>query len=402
MNRINSENIEENNKHNRAGQYVPQIATINGTKYKAFIPNPLPPSPSIKYDTEMISLLSKADLALGRLNGLTSIIADPDIFVYLYVRKEALLSSQIEGTQCSLEDILVENETLLEEKDADIEEVSNYVSAMNQGLRRLKELPISTRLIKEIHNILLKGVRGSKKTPGEFRTNQNWIGNINASLNNADFVPPPPEEVNKHMSELENFIHSDDETPPLIKAALIHAQFETIHPFLDGNGRLGRLLITFVLCSWHTIEKPLLYLSYFFKAHRTEYYSRLMSVRNKGDWEGWIKFFLRAVAETSEMANFTAIEIHKIHNQDLTKINAHKPTPIMIQIFQELCCYPIVSISILEKHIQGSSQKTIQRALNRLQEIGILTEITGQQRNRKFAYLEYLNILKKDTITKMG
>ncbi|WGL61537.1 Fic family protein [Pigmentibacter sp. JX0631] len=273
---------------------------------------------------------------------------------------------------------------------------------MNQGLNRLKEIPISTRLIKEIHKILLKGVRGSKKTPGEFRTNQNWIGNINSTLSNAEFVPPPPEEVNKHMSELENYIHSDDDLPALIKAALIHAQFETIHPFLDGNGRLGRLLITFVLCSWNTIEKPLLYLSYFFKAHRTEYYARLMDIRNKGDWEGWIKFFLRAVAETAKIANYTAIEIHSIHNKDLTKINLNKPTPIMLQIFHKLCFFPIINISILEKHIKGSSQTTIQRAINNLEKIGIIKEITGQNRNRKYAYLEYLNALKRDTTTKVG
>ncbi|WP_186647119.1 Fic family protein [Fluviispira vulneris] len=398
---LDIENNEENDFKNRAGKYVSQITTINGAKYKAFIPKPLPPSPPLNYDLEMISLLSKADLALGRLNGLASIIADPDIFVYLYVRKEALLSSQIEGTQCSLEDILSVNETM-EENNADVEEVSNYVYAMNQGLSRLKDLPISTRLIKEIHNILLKGVRGSKKTPGEFRTNQNWIGNINAKLNNADFIPPPPDEVNKHMSELEKFIHSQNDLPYLVKAALIHAQFETIHPFLDGNGRLGRLLITFVLCSWDVMEKPLLYLSYFFKAHRTEYYSKLMDIRNKGDWEGWIKFFLRGVAETAEMANFTAIEIHKIHNRDLAKISANKPTPMMNQIFHQLCCYPIVSVPILERHINGSSQATIQRALVRLKEIGIITEITGLQRNRKYAYLEYLNILKKDTTTRIG
>src|SRR5262245_48419166 len=222
----------------RGGQSI-----LQPTGYRAFLPKPLPPEPPLAMDPEMIHWLSKADLALGRLDGLASIIADPDVFVYLYVRKEALLSSQIEGTQCSLEDILTESDRA-STRDLDVQEVSNYVAAMNQGLARLKDLPVSTRLIKEIHATLLEGVRGTDKTPGEFRTSQNWIGRPGATLENAEFIPPPPAEVGRCMSDLENFIHQADDLPALVKVAFVHSQFETIHPFLDGNGRLGRLLIT--------------------------------------------------------------------------------------------------------------------------------------------------------------
>jgi Fic family protein len=380
----------------RAGQYINQPAG-----YKAFIPKSLPPIPPLALDPEMIQLLTEAALNLGRLDGLASVITDPDIFVYLYVRKEALLSSQIEGTQCSLEDILSEHPKN-SERGPDVEEVSNYVAAMNLGLQKLKELPVSTRLIKEIHALLLTGVRGSNKTPGEFRTSQNWIGNAGASLGNAEFVPPPPHEVPKCLADLEKYIHDSQDFPPLIKAALVHAQFETIHPFLDGNGRLGRLLITFLLCSWGIIEKPLIYLSYFFKSHRTEYYSKLTDVRLKGDWEGWVKFFLRGVSETAQMANSAAIEIHKIHKQDLKKIHESKSTSITTQVFHSLCRYPIQTVQDLQKHIKGSNKPIIQRAIDKLLALGILKEISGQQRNRRYSYTKYLIILTRDTITSAG
>lgn len=263
--------MADTNNHpqeNRAGRFVTQLKG-----YKAFQPHPLPPEPSLAQDEELTYLLGQATHAVGKLSGLSAIIPDPDLFVYLYVRKEALLSSQIEGTQCSLEDILNPDAESMSatSKPQDIEEVSNYVKAMNQGLGRLVDLPVSTRLIKEIHTTLMFGVRGSGKTPGEFRRSQNWIGRPGATLMTAEFVPPPPEDVDRLMSELEKFVHHVDRVPPLIKAALIHAQFETIHPFLDGNGRLGRLLITFLLVHWQVLDKPLLYISYYFKAHRTEY-----------------------------------------------------------------------------------------------------------------------------------
>ncbi len=379
----------------RAGRYLSQPSN-----YKAYIPAQLPPVPPLQLDSEILLLLSEADRKLGQLNGLVSIIHDADLFVYLYVRKEALLSSQIEGTQCSLEDVLSVADHS-PKKVNDIEEVSNYVAAMNRGLERLKHVPVSNRLIKEMHKILMKGVRGKQKTPGEFRTSQNWIGKPGTTLQTADFVPPPPHEVNRCMGELEKYLHHDESTPSLIKAALIHSQFETIHPFLDGNGRLGRLLITFVLCNWKVIEKPLLYLSYFFKANRTEYYNRLMGVRVKGEWEEWVKFFLRGVVETAEMANITAIEIHKLHSSHLKVIQKTKGTHLLGRVFHQFCLYPIQTMSELKKNLSDSTVPAIQRALNRLIETEILKEVTGQQRHRRYAYSQYLAILTRDTVSKI-
>ena len=379
----------------RSGQYVEQVKG-----YKAFIPKPLPPNPPLHQDDELLFLLSQANLALGKLSGLASVISDPDLFVYLYVRKEALLSSQIEGTQCSLEDVL-NPEPEGEDPIHDIEEVSNYVRAMNQGLKRLSELPVCTRLIKEIHAVLMTGVRGANKTPGEFRVSQNWIGRPGANLNTAEFVPPPHEMINELMSNLENFVHNEDKIPPLIKAALIHAQFETIHPFLDGNGRLGRLLITYLLCYWHVLDRPLLYLSYYFKAYRSEYYTRLMDIRTKGDWETWVKFFLKAVTESAEMANIAAIEIHRLHIRDRQKLQQAKPTAYTLQVFNEFCHDPILTSSVLlDRH--KSTKPKIQRALDHLVKLGLVREISGKRRNRRYAYDEYLAILVRDTSTRPG
>lgn len=380
---------------NRAGRYIKQA-----TGYSAFMPEPLPPDPTITHDQELTSLLSQASLSLGKLSGLASVIADPDLFVYLYVRKEALLSSQIEGTQCSLEDIL-SPESESSNVNHNVEEVSNYVAAMNRGLNRLNEIPVSTRLIKEMHSVLMTGVRGSNKTPGEFRRSQNWIGPPGATLTTAEFIPPPFEEVDRLMSELEKFIHEEVDTPKLIKAALVHAQFETIHPFLDGNGRLGRLLITYLLCYWRVLDKPLLYLSYYFKAYRSEYYAKLMDVRLKGSWEEWIKFFLRAIAESAEMANTAALEIHRLHQNNRETLHKSKPTGYTVEVFNEFCLSPIWTVQeLFQKH--HSSKPKIQRALDHLLKLGFLKEVSGKQRNRRYAYVEYLNILVRDTTTKVG
>jgi Fic family protein len=337
------------------------------------------------------------------LSGLSAIIPDPDLFVYLYVRKEALLSSQIEGTQCSLEDILnPEVETNSSSTPSpDIEEVSNYVKAMNQGLARLTSLPVSARLIKEIHTMLMRGVRGSGKTPGEFRISQNWIGRPGATLTTAQFVPPPPEEVERLISDLEKFIHSPDRIPPLIKVALIHAQFETIHPFLDGNGRLGRLLITYLLVFWNVLDKPLLYISYYFKAHRTEYYARLMDIRLHGDWESWIKFFLRAVYESADMGVQSATEIHRLMTSDRLRVQNEDVSPTTLQVYDRFCREPILSASILVAKL-SSSKPTIQRALSYLQSHGIIQEVSGKQRHRRYAYQAYLDILTRDTTIRIG
>ena len=386
---------------NRAGQIIMQPSG-----YRAFIPRPLPPNPPLELDIETLDLLAKASMDLGRLNGLTSIIKDPELFVYLYVRKEALLSSQIEGTQCSLEDVLETPTGLLATDEVhfkkDIEEVSNYVLAMNHGLEMLKKFPVSSRLLKELHKILMRGVRGSNKTPGEFRESQNWIGSPGATLATSQFVPPPKEEVKQAMSDLEKYIHYGDNLPLLIKAALIHAQFETIHPFLDGNGRLGRLLITFLLCGWGIMERPLLYLSYFFKANRTEYYAKLMAIRMKGDWENWIKFFLRGVCETSQMANQAALEIHRLHEQDMEKIKSSGATGATIQVFTVFCRFPLATIPELQKEIQNSNQNTLNRAVKSLINLGVLKQIGESQRNRKFSYYNYLEILTRDTALAVG
>jgi Fic family protein len=382
----------------RSGTFIKQL---NG--YTAFLPTALPPSPPLIQDEELTHLLDRASLTVGRLSGVSQIIPDPDLFVYLYVRKEALLSSQIEGTQCSLEDILNPDAEPLSKESSpkDIEEVSNYVKALNEGLARLNTLPVSTRLIKEMHATLMAGVRGSNKTPGEFRRTQNWIGRPGSNLSNAEFIPPPPDEVDRLMSDLEKFIHTSDRLPPLIKAALIHAQFETIHPFLDGNGRLGRLLITYLLCMWKILDKPLLYISYYFKAHRSEYYARLMDVRLRGDWEGWLKFFLRGVHESAEMAAQTATEIYLLHTKDRKRLHETAPTNSTLRVFEQFCREPILTGPHLIARL-NSTKPTVQKSLDALLSLGLIRETSGKKRRRSYAYQQYLDILTRDTVTPIG
>ena len=290
----------------RAGHYVAQPAG-----YRAFIPSPLPPNPPIRIADNLLSLLSRADRALGRLDGSIETLPDPDLFVFMYVRKEAVLSSRIEGTQSSLQDLLAaEAKVFATDRPRDVNEVVNYVRAMNHGLGRLSELPVSLRLIREIHAELLRGVRGSHLTPGELRTSQNWIGPSGGTLQEAVYVPPPAHRIARDLSDLEKFIHADKSLPLLIEIGLlVHAQFETIHPFLDGNGRVGRLLISFLLCERKVLRKPVLYLSYFFKRHRQQYYEELQSVRDHGTWERWLAFFLRGIEEVSAHATAT---VHRI------------------------------------------------------------------------------------------
>ena len=275
----------------RSGNFVKQLEG-----YTAFIPSPLPPKPTIKMDAELTRLLSKADRSLGRLDGATSILPNPDLFVAIYVRQEAVLSSQIEGTQSTLEDVLeYEIDAKGREQPKDVQEVVNYVNALRYGLECLQELPLCLRLIKEIHHKLLDGVRGGDRYPGEFRKQQNWIGSPGCTLTTATFIPPPVSEMHQALNNLEKFLHDRDSFPALIHCGLAHAQFETIHPFVDGNGRVGRLLITFLLCQREILQKPLLYLSHYLKFHRSEYYDRLMAVRTDGNWEGWLKFFLKGI-----------------------------------------------------------------------------------------------------------
>lgn len=368
----------------RSGQFVQQP-----TGYTAFVPTPLPPNPPIKYDGDLIGKLSAASEALGRLDGLAQTLPNPDLFVAMYVRREAVLSSQIEGTQSTLNDVLAyELEPGRRDLPADVEEVVNYVRAMNYGLDRLTQLPLSLRLLREIHAKLLSTGRGSTKDPGEFRRTQNWIGPDGLSLRDATFIPPPPAEMADALGELEKFLHSGHDLPPLVECALAHAQFETIHPFLDGNGRVGRLLIAFILVHRGTLHRPLLYLSYYLKRHRAAYYDRLTAVREDGDWEGWLSFFFTAVSETAEEAVGSARAIvnlrdrHLVVARDAAGGNGVKALELLFQ-------RPLIDVKVLADEIDVTFA-TANRVIEALQAVGMVDEITGGRRNRVFRYTPYL------------
>ena len=378
----------------RAGKYVKQLSG-----YRAFIPNPLPPDPPIKYDGELRNLLSQADRALARLDGITTILPNPELFVGMYVKKEALLSSQIEGTQASLEGVLKFEANLTPSEDInEIKEVVNYIKALNYGMKRLEELPISNRLIKEIHRILITGTRGIDKTPGEFRRSQNWIGPAGANLNEATFVPPPPDIVPELMSNLEKFIHRKDDIPPLIKIAFIHAQFETIHPFLDGNGRIGRLLITFYLYWEGILTRPLLYLSFYLKKHRNEYYDWLMKVRLKGEWEMWLKFFLNGVIEVSREASETAKRIIDLKEKLIKKlIEKRIASGYAVGLIDMLFSMPIITSRDVQSKLNVGSKDTVNKLIKKFIDIQILKEISGKKRYKKYLFSDYIEIIKKGT-----
>lgn len=368
------------------------------TGYRDFIPEPLPPKPEIKLDNNLQVLLSQADRALARLDGISYILPNPDFFVAMYVRKEAVLSSQIEGTQASLTDVLeFEAGVKVPGKAQDIAEVVNYVKAVNYGLDRLKELPMSLRLMKEIHTVLLEGVRGDNKTPGEFRKTQNWIGPLRASLMEATFIPPPPDEMMKAMGDLEKFIHDKKPMPPLIKSALIHCQFETIHPFLDGNGRIGRLLITFHLCWEKILSRPLLYLSYYFKRNRQEYYDRLNMVRETGDYTRWLVFFLKGVIEVSEQATQTAQRIMTLQKNDNARLaQAGITSPLAVDLLDKLFSYPIVRVSEIKRLLE-TTYETANTLVKKFESAGILKEISGKKRGRLYAYTDFVEIIAEGT-----
>lgn len=374
---------------NRAGVFMNQ-----SSGYSSFVPKKLPPDPMIEMDLEMLKLLSDADRKLGRLDGITQILPNPELFVAMYVQKEAVLSSQIEGTQASLTDVLdIASDT---KKDLEVQDVVNYVNAMNYGLKRLEEFPLCLRLIREIHEKLLEGGRGSNRNPGEFRTTQNWIGPAGCTLMNATFVPPSIPDMHTALSDLENFFYEEDNIPSLIKIALIHAQFESIHPFLDGNGRVGRLLITFWLCSENILSQPLLYLSYFFKGNRTEYYDRLMAVRKNGDWEGWIKFFLKGVAAVSDEATESAKLIIQL-KEKYTSILTYQNNNNYIKLFDKLFEYPFITKNKAAELLDVSyptASNIIEEFINK----EILIDATpDQQRNKRYCFIEYLNILNRGT-----
>lgn len=375
----------------RAGAYQQQPEG-----YRAFIPAPLPPA-DFRLDGPLQRALSAADTALGRLDGSVQTLPNPDLFVLMYVRKEAVLSSQIEGTQSSLHDLLAaEAQALGADRIArDVDEVINYVKAMRYGLARLRELPMSVRLIREIHNELMAGTRGGQLTPGELRTSQNWIGPAGASLSSAAFVPPPPHIVPAALSDLEKYLHTDDGLPFLVRVGLAHAQFETIHPFLDGNGRVGRLLITLLLCEHGTLAQPVLYLSIYLKRHRSEYYERLQAIRDKGDWEGWLQFFLRGVSEVSAEARETArriIELREAHRVLITE-KLGRGAATAHRVLESLYERPIVSVQELSERL-GLTNAAANNVVARLCALNLLKEITGQRRSRRFRYDPYVALFE--------
>ena len=364
------------------------VSTI-GETVKAFIPDPLPPSPALEISGNLQKKLDEAAYLLGKLDGAADLLPDVGIFLYMFIRKEAVLSSQIEGTQSSLSDLLLFE---LKEKPGvpvnDVQEVSNYVAAMTHGLKRLEDgFPLSLRLLREIHAELLARGRGSSKNPGEFRHSQNWIGGTRPG--NAFFVPPPPEEAVRCMGELEKFLH-DENTPLLVKAALSHVQFETIHPFLDGNGRIGRLLITLLLCAGGILKQPLLYLSCYFKSHRQYYYDLLNGIRENGDWERWLDFFLDAVIETSKESHEIILSLYSQIQNDRKKIaSLGRASASALAVHHAMLRHPITSIAKLKEMI-GLTDATIGSAFSRLQDLGIIEETTGSKRNRFFCYSKYL------------
>ncbi|MEO8970871.1 MAG: Fic family protein [Ktedonobacteraceae bacterium] len=369
--------------------------------FKSYVPNSLPPMPPLNLNGEHYTLLDKATLAVGRLDGLTGQLPREvvSLYTYFYVRKEAVLSSQIEGTQLSLSDlILYENNEVPGVPIGDVQEVLQYVKAMYHGINRLRndDFPLSLRLIHETHEILLSSGRGSEKMPGEFRTTQNWIGGSRPG--NAKYVPPPPGDVIVCMGELEKFIHQKDlYMQVLVKAALVHVQFETIHPFLDGNGRLGRLLITLLLCAENVLQEPLLYLSLYFKQHRDAYYDLLQRVRVDGDWESWLHFFLTGVYETANQGVQTSKNILDLFQKDQQRIETlGRATGTTLQIFKLLQSVPLINVAQVSQAIQISIP-TINAAFDRLQELGIVREITDRQRDKLYSYENYINLLSEGT-----
>lgn len=361
-------------------------------KYWAFVPTPLPPS--LEWDAVLVSQISRADLALGTLSGIGETLPNPHLLIYPFIRREAVLSSRIEGTQSSLSDLLLFEATKVE-KQRDVREVQNYVRAIEYGLKRLDALPLSLRLIRELHGILMERVRGEHATRGEFRQSQNWIGPPGCSLNEASFVPPPVPEMQDALDQLEKFLHADTDLPPLVQLALIHYQFETIHPFLDGNGRIGRLLITLFLCERGILTKPLLYLSAFFERHRREYYERLLQVSQKGAWGQWIQFFLQAVVNQSSDAvqrSRRLLDLHQDYHR--TSLEKHLP-PTAGQLIELILMRPVLNLRIAQE-LLGVTFPTAQKAIRVLEDEGILVEITGGKRNKTYAAEEILRILEED------
>jgi Fic family protein len=372
--------------HSRAGKTVAQ-----GSGYLAFLPETLPPK-GITYDTELVRMLSDADLALGRLAGIADVLPNPDLFVAMYVKKEAVLSSQIEGIQCTLDEVLEAEISGGAVRTKAIGEVVNYVAAMNYGIERLSALPLSLRLIREIHKMLMSGVRGEHKDPGEFRKSQNWIGQGGSTLVNAAFVPPPVPDMLVALDNLERFLHNRSDMPLAMQCAIVHLQFETIHPFLDGNGRVGRLLVALMFHERGALTKPLLYLSHYLKANRVEYYDRLMDVRKNGNWEGWIKFFLKGIAAVSHEAAETAKRI--VQFRDAAQAAALKLGKNEFALIDILFRHPLIDARTAERQLKVTFA-TANTALANLLAAGLISETTGKARNRVYRFDAYLHLFEE-------
>lgn len=379
--------------NNRAGHYKSNLS--GELAFKSFVPNPLPPAPPIELTKDIIALLVKANSHLAVLESVATRIPNVKLFVSMYVRKEALMSSQIEGTQATLEDIL--DPMLDANTNRNVADVVNYIKATEFAIERLQTLPLCNRLIKETHAVLMEGVRGQEKSPGAFRYSQNWIGGQGSTLKNARYIPPSPDDMLDAMSDLEKYINADDDLNALIRAALIHYQFETIHPFLDGNGRVGRLLITLFLMEKKVLTTPALYISYFLKKNRVEYYDRMTEIRTKGNYEQWIKFFLQAIIESAEDAITTIDELTALHDANLAVISRlGRAAKNAMLVFDYLESNPIIEIRKTADAL-GITFNTTSSAVNRLVDMGILVQTSDNSRNRTFAYEAYLDILRKGT-----
>lgn len=383
----------------RAGYYVNQL--YGDLSYKAFIPKPLPPEPPVMFDSELTKLLSEADQAVGRLDGIIKNIPNPDLFVLMYTKKEAVLSSQIEGTQASLSDILEKEEDILsDEKDDDVRVTLNYIEAAKYGLERIKELPLSLRLIREMHQRLLTNVRGHYAEPGEFRKTQNWVGPGGCTLKDATYVPPPVHEMNEALGQWEKYLHSRSRKkyPILIDCGLIHSQFETIHPFSDGNGRIGRLLITLLLCLNGIISGPVLYLSYHFKKNRREYYDKLNDVRDSGNWENWLKFFLKGVSVASDNAVELSNRIMQLKkkNEELVRKNMRRFSGKTLDALNTIYIHPVFTINKV-KETERVSYNTAKAIIKTFKNLNIIEEKNDRKRDRKYYFREYINLLNEGT-----
>lgn len=380
--------------NNRAGTFISNLS--GEMAYQSFRPAPLPPNPPIDLSNELVSKLIDANKKLATLDGLSSRIPNIDLFVSMYVRKEALLSSQIEGTQCTLDDIL--NPFIEENTNLNVSDVVNYIRATEYALTRLQSLPLCNRLIKETHAVLMEGVRGQEKSPGEFRYSQNWIGGQGSTIKTARYIPPNPEDMQTAMSDLVKYMNSDDPFDPLIQAALIHYQFETTHPFLDGNGRVGRLLITLFLMEKHILSRPALYISYFLKINRIEYYDRMTQVRKTGDYEQWVIFFLQALSNSANDAIQTIDKLIALHNKSLSLFEdlSKRQKTNVLKVFNYIESNPIIDIQKTATALE-MSYNTASKIVSLLVEKGILQQTDKSGKARIFSYSEYLDILRKDT-----